>query len=57
MDYRIRVVSYKEDDRRLLNKMFKSKPIKRKVKSHFDSSKKTFTQTLNKCLHKSPTTM
>ena len=33
------VVSYKRGNIRLLDKVFKSKPIKRGVKSHFDSSK------------------
>ena len=40
MDSRNRVASCKRDDRRLLGKVFKSKPIKRGVKSHFNSSKK-----------------
>ena len=42
MDSRNRIASCKRGDRRLLGKVFKSKPIKReRVKSHFDSSKKS----------------
>jgi len=42
MDSRNGVASCKRDNRRLLGKVFKLKPIKRKggVKAHFDSSKK-----------------
>jgi len=37
MDSGIRVASYKRCNRRLLDQVFKLKPIKREVKSHFDS--------------------
>ena len=39
MDSRIRVATCKTGDRRLLDEVFESKPIKRGVKSHFDSSR------------------
>ena len=42
MDSRNGVASCKRGDRRLLDKVFKLKPIKRKVKSYFDSSKYLF---------------
>jgi len=37
MDSKIRVTTCKTGDRRLLDKVFELKPIKRGVKSHFDS--------------------
>jgi len=37
MDSRNRVATCKTGDRRLLDEVFESKPIKRGVKSHFDS--------------------
>ena len=41
MDSRNSVASCKRGDRRLLDKVFKLKPIKRGVKSYFNSSKKS----------------
>jgi len=41
MDSRNGIASCKRGDRRLLDKMFESKPIKRGVKSYFNSSKKS----------------
>ena len=41
MDSRIRVATCKTGDRRLLDEVFESKPIKRGVKFQFNQSKKS----------------